>query len=115
MILGHVVGAVWATRKHAQLQRRKLLLIEPYFTYNPTHEVGHLVAVDAIGAGVGEDVVVCLGSPARWSLGDRNLPVDAAVMGIVDRLQLSRAAFSPGAARPLRFHRGRLPSELEWI
>ena len=69
MILGRVVGEVWATKKHSALDGRKLLIIEPYLWYAPSHEVGHLVAVDAVGAGVGEDVVVCMGDPARRSLG----------------------------------------------
>lgn len=92
MILGRVVGQVWATRKHAKLERCKLLLVRPYFWYNPAHEVGHVVAVDDLGAGPGEDVLVCLGLPARLRLGDVNAPVEAAVMAIVDRVSLSREA-----------------------
>jgi hypothetical protein len=75
-----------------------------------------LVAVDTVDAGVGDDVVVCLGSPARWSLGSANLPVDAAVLGVVDRCQLQREAFDPQRARrPLRFSGERPPGKLEWI
>jgi ethanolamine utilization protein EutN len=88
MILGRVVGEVWATRKHAALEGRKLLVIAPLLWYAPSHECGHLVAVDPVGAGVGEDVVVCLGDPARRSLGSTSTPIEAAVCAIVDRVEL---------------------------
>lgn len=96
MILGRVVGEVWATRRHPGLGRTKLLIIQPHYWYDPPFEVGHLVAVDPVGAGVGEDVVVCMGDPARRALaGDAassgpspNLPVDAAVAAIVDRVDV---------------------------
>ena len=87
MIIGRVVGSLWATRKHAKLQQVKLLLVRPHATYNPTHDTELLVAVDTIDAGEGDEVVVCLGSPARWSLGDANIPVDAAICAIVDGVQ----------------------------
>ena len=106
MILGRVVGEVWATKKHAALDGRKLLVIEPYLWYAPSHEVAHLVAVDAVGAGVGEDVVVCMGDPARRSLGSTSMPIEAAVCAIVDKLEL--AARDRGA-RPLTFVGGEPP------
>jgi len=104
MILGRVVGEVWATRKHVALDGRKLLIIAPYLWYAPSHEVGHLVAVDAVGAGIGEDVVVCLGDPARRSLGSTSIPVEAAVAAIVDRTQLAPPA--ERGKRPLEFLHG---------
>ncbi|MDB4964337.1 MAG: ethanolamine utilization protein EutN [Myxococcales bacterium] len=106
MILGRVVGEVWATQKHAALDGRKLLIIQPYLWYAPSHEVAHLVAVDAIGAGVGEDVVVCMGEPARRSLGSSSMPVEAAVCAIVDRVELSR----DHGKRELTFVGGRAPA-----
>jgi len=123
VILGRVVGSLWCTRKHAGLGTYKLLLVRPYFYYDPSHETEQVVAVDTVGAGVGEDVVVCLGAPARWSLGDANLPVDAAVLGIVDRCQLQRVAFEGGApareggprARPLAPLGAQPPRTVEWI
>jgi ethanolamine utilization protein EutN len=103
MILGRVVGELWATRRDQGLDGCKLLLVKPHCWYNPTFDVAHLVAVDHLGAGVGEDVVVCLGEPARRSFPEQNeaggggpgyegaawLPVDAAVMAIVDSLDWS--------------------------
>lgn len=106
MILGRVVGEVWATRKHATLEGRKLLVIAPRYWYAPSHECGHLVAVDPVGAGIGEEVVVCVGDPARraaaaaWGEALVNLPIEAAVMAIVDRVEL--ASVGERGARPLR-------------
>jgi ethanolamine utilization protein EutN len=105
VILGRVIGEVWATRKHADLAADKLLIIQPYLWYAPPFEVGHLVAVDRLGAGLGEDVVVCLGQPARRSLGRRNLPVEAAMCAIVDRTELAADV----GARPLAFVGDRPP------
>jgi len=99
--LGRVVGEVWATRKHAALDGRKLVIVAPHLWYAPAHEVGHLVAVDPVGAGVGEDVVVCLGDPARRALGSTSMPVEAAVAAIVDRVEL--APNGERGARPLEF------------
>lgn len=121
MILGRVVGEVWATRKHPGIVGAKLLIVRPHLWYGPPFEVAHVVAIDTLGAGVGEDVIVCLGEPARqWlaeSQGDKTqpnlhsqgpgyaaaawLPIEAAVMAIVDRVEVG-AAELPGR-RPLRF------------
>ena len=124
MILGRVVGTVWATRKDPRLARVKLLVVRPYFFYQPGHDTEQIVAVDQVDAGVGDDVVVCIGAAARWSMGGVNYPVDAAVLGVVDRCRLSREAFGerrgPGsmsgavAARPLRFLGECVPPTLEW-
>ncbi len=111
MILGRVVGEVWATRKHAALDGRKLLIIEPYLWYAPSHEVAHLVAVDPVGAGVGEDVVVCMGDPARRVLGSTSFPVEAAGCAIVDRVERARA--EERGRRALEFVGGRAPAGAE--
>lgn len=105
MILGRVVGEVWGARRHPALDGRKLLIIRPYYWYDPSHESDSLIAVDPVGAGVGEDVVVCLGDGARRSLGSANLPIEAAVLGIVDRVQIAgdvgrRPLVAIGGAHP---------------
>ena len=112
MILGRVVGFVWATRKDARLRAGKLLVVAPYGWYDPPHPSGHLVAVDNLDAGLGDDVVVCLGAPARWQQGGVNLPVEAAVMAVVDRCDLSRAEL--GRGRPFAWLGGRPPERVEW-
>jgi ethanolamine utilization protein EutN len=114
VILGRVVGHVWATRQDARLAGAKLLLVRPHGVYEPALPTGHLVAVDDVDAGVGDDVVVALGRPARLAAkkpgsaapGDDDFPVDAAILGVVDRVDLdaaasSRAGAGPGIKRPL--------------
>ena len=88
MILGRVVGEVWATKKHPALEGRKLLVVEPYLWYAPSHEVAHLVAVDAVGAGVGEVVLYASGSSARQTKVTKDRPVDATIMAIVDEIEI---------------------------
>jgi ethanolamine utilization protein EutN len=104
MILGRMVGTVWATRKNPRLGQLKLALIRPYFWYNPAHDVDHIVAVDQVGADPGQDVMVCLGQPGRWIAGDPRCPVEASVMGIVDDVIIARGSLEdqqvPFALRP---------------
>jgi ethanolamine utilization protein EutN len=106
MILGRVVGEVWATRRDARLARRKLLVVRPTGLYEAAFASRHLVAVDDLDAGIGDQVVVCLGAPARASAGGDDLPVDAAVSAVVDRVEIDRTALgaagaAPGIRRPL--------------
>jgi ethanolamine utilization protein EutN len=109
MILGRVVGRVWAARADARLGGAKLLVVRPHGVYQPALATHHLVAVDDVDAGVGDDVIVCLGRPARLSAGDGtsdDQPVDAAILGVVDRVTLDAAASAapgagPGIRRPL--------------
>ncbi len=103
MILGRIVGQVWATRKDARLESRRLVLVRPLAWHRPDHDSDAIVAADPVGAEVGQDVVVCMGDPARRSLGDTRRPVEAAVAAIVDRVELypeaadrPRFAFRPG-------------------
>ena len=91
MILARVVGRVWATRKDCRLGQHKLLLVRPQGGQGLPHEGDHLVAIDELDAAVGDEVVICLGSPARWSVGAANLPIDAAVMAVVDGLAFAGA------------------------
>jgi microcompartment protein CcmK/EutM len=107
VILGRVVGHVWAARKDPRLERAKLLVIRPHGFYEPAFETRYLVATDDVDAGVGDDVVVCLGKPARWSAGGENTPVDAAVLGIVERIDFHEEALGvahagPGISRPIK-------------
>jgi ethanolamine utilization protein EutN len=100
VILGRVVGEVWATRRDARLGRAKLLVVRPHAVYEPAFGSRHLVATDDLDAGVGDDVVVCLGAPARWSNGGNDMPVDAAVLGVVDRAELEPGALAAAGAGP---------------
>jgi ethanolamine utilization protein EutN len=86
MIIGKVVGSVWATKKDPKLEGRKLLVVKT----TSTGDAETIVAVDIIGAGVGEDVLVSKGSVARNALGEQNSPVDAVVVGIIDTLEIDK-------------------------
>lgn len=87
MLVGTIIGNVWATRKHDGLSGAKLMIVEP-FEYEG-HPRGYpVVAVDMIGAGIGETVLVVSGSSARLSAGDGRGPIDHTIVGIVDKLDL---------------------------
>jgi ethanolamine utilization protein EutN len=106
MILGRVVGEVWATRRDARLARHKLLVVRPTGFTDPAFDARHLVAIDDLDAGIGDQVVVCFGAPARASAGGDDLPVDAAISAVVDRVEIDRPALgaagaAPGIRRPL--------------
>ena len=78
MIIGKVIGSVVATRKNEKLIGSKFLIIESIHD----NEQKRVVAIDNLGAGIGEIVLVTLGSGAR--AGNPEIPVDAMVVGIVD-------------------------------
>lgn len=83
MILAKVVGTVVATRKDAGLHATKLLVLQPMRPDRTPHGKP-LVAVDAIGAGTGEDVFYVRGREAALPFLPDDVPTDAAVIGIVD-------------------------------
>jgi len=88
MILGKVVGTVWATRKDEQLVGMKLQIVrEVDLALEPRERF--VVAVDSVGAGVGEVVLVAQGSSARQTQLTRDRPVDAVITAIVDKLDVS--------------------------
>lgn len=80
MIIGKVIGSVVSTRKDENLVGNKFMIVEPLKSMKVA---GNLVATDNIGAGIGEIVLVALGSAARVG-GAKGAPIDAAIVGIVD-------------------------------
>ena len=93
MFLAKVIGAVVATKKEDTMKGRKLLLLRPMLVdeANPKRlrsGVNTIVAVDNLGAGVDEMVLFCQGSSARLGSGMKSLPIDAAVVGIVDTVDV---------------------------
>lgn len=87
MLLGKVVGTVVATRKEPTLEGSKLLVVRGLdLDGKPTATL--VVAVDAVGAGVGEWVLYASGSSARQTELTKDRPVDATVMAIVDTLEV---------------------------
>ena len=83
MLLGKVVGTVVATQRDPKLGQMKFLLVQQIdFNSKPTG--GYVVAVDAVGAGIGEVVMYCTGSSARQTVLTDKKPCDATIMAIVD-------------------------------
>jgi microcompartment protein CcmK/EutM len=83
MKLGRIVGTVVSTRKDASLASLKLLIVDN-LTTALDREGGYVVAVDSVGAGVGEVVLYASGSSARLTNVTKDRPVDAVIMAIVD-------------------------------
>lgn len=82
MLVGKVVGSVVSTRKNENLVGNKFMIVEPVPRMKGND--GQLVAIDNIGAGIGEYVLVACGSAARIGCGMDHAPVDAAIVGIID-------------------------------
>ena len=88
MQLARVVGTVVATQKHAKFEGAKLLLVQPIGLDDSPRGTA-LLAVDSVGAGVHEKVLVVIeGRAAGEALGRKVAPVDAAIVGIVDRVDI---------------------------
>jgi microcompartment protein CcmK/EutM len=87
MILARVVGTVVATRKDDRLVSSKLLIVRPVDPAGKA-EGNYLVAVDTVDAGSGETVLVVSGSSARMASGLKDCPVDAAIVGVVDQIEV---------------------------
>ncbi|MCC5807137.1 MAG: EutN/CcmL family microcompartment protein [Opitutales bacterium] len=93
MFLARVIGSVVSTKKDDTMRGRKLLLLRPLLVdeedpgkFRPGQNT--IVAVDNLGAGKDEVVLFCQGSSARQAEGLKQLPVDAAVIGIVDTVEV---------------------------
>ena len=83
MVIGKVVGSIVSTRKNEKLVGQKLLIVRPV---EEMEEKNELVAIDNVGAGIGEKVLVARGSAARVGCDLENAPVDAAIVGIIDEI-----------------------------
>ena len=88
MLLGRVVGNVVATRKDSRLEGKKLLIVQ---TIDPLgqDQAGYFVAVDTVSAGFRERVLLVSGSSARMAGGCKDCPVDTAIVGIVDNIEVT--------------------------
>ena len=95
MILAKVAGTVVATRKDERLVSSKLLVVRPV---DPSgkFEGNFLVAVDTVDAGLGDTVLVVSGSSARMASGLKDCPVDAAIVGVVDQVDVQGGGSTPG-------------------
>ena len=90
MFLAKVVGTVVATKKHPAFQGSKLLLLQPLVAQERTlvPSGSSVVAIDTLGAGLGEFVMFTQGSSARLAAQTKDTPVDAIIVGIVDRVKM---------------------------
>lgn len=93
MFLARVIGQVVATKKDESMRGQRLLLLRPMLVdgedptkFKPGQNT--IVAVDSLGAGTGEMVMFCQGSSARQAAGFKPLPVDAAIIGLVDSVDV---------------------------
>ena len=92
MQLAKVVGALVSTQKHRAFSGASLLLVQPLNLDGSVRPMA-LLAVDGVGAGIGETVLVVIeGRAAGDVLGQRGAPVDAAIIGIVDTVTIDEAA-----------------------
>lgn len=85
MILAQVKGSVVSTSKNEKLVGYKFMIVQPI--ENDKLIDKYFIAVDSVGAGIGEKVLVSVGSAARLALSNPEAPVDAAIVGIVDEKQ----------------------------
>jgi microcompartment protein CcmK/EutM len=88
MLMGKVVGTVISTQKDEGLEGYKLLIVQNVETPSMKVLPSYVVAADAIGAGIGEIVIVVQGSSARIAKQTKNKPVDAAIIAIIDSLEM---------------------------
>ena len=87
MEVGRVIGNVWATKKDENLNGHKLLVIKILLDKDHERE-GFIVATDIVGAGVGDLVLVSRGGGARQAVGNAKAPIDSAIVGIVDSIEM---------------------------
>ena len=87
MFLGKVIGTVWSTKKTPDLEGVRFLVVHPFdLDKQPTRNV--VVVADRLGAGTGETVMCAFGKAARTAIGNQDMSIEAAVVGIVDRVDL---------------------------
>ena len=85
-----VIANIWATRKEERLSGMKLLIVQPFNPADDTEIEFPVVASDIIGAGIGEKVLYVNGSSARAAAGGQEIPVDAAIVAIIDDQEIIR-------------------------
>lgn len=87
MVLGKVIGTVWATRKDEELVGMKFQIVRHIDVQYKAKDT-FVVAVDTVQAGVGDVVLVTAGSSARQTTHTKNKPVDAVIIAVVDKLDI---------------------------
>lgn len=87
MVIGKVVGRLWSTRKDEKLNGQKFLVVKLIKENNQELE-GFFVAADIVGAGTGDLVLITQGGSARQAIGNREVPIDSAIVGIIDSIEV---------------------------
>lgn len=90
MLIAQVIGTVVATRKHGKLVGSKIQVVQPIDPQSQKAKGDSFIAVDVVGAGVGEQVVVVQGSSSRMAIEKELCPVDASIIGIVDQIDVEK-------------------------
>jgi ethanolamine utilization protein EutN len=106
MFLGKVIGTVWATKKTPDLEGVRFLVVHPLdLEREPTRNI--VIVADRLGAGVGEIVMCAFGKAARSAIGNQEMAIEAAVIGIVDRVDVTEtvSAELDEAARAITIER----------
>ncbi|HKR21192.1 MAG TPA: EutN/CcmL family microcompartment protein [Pyrinomonadaceae bacterium] len=88
MIIARILGTVVSTQKDERLQGKKLLIVRP-INVDGSDTTGYVVAVDTVGTGFHERVLVVAGSSARLAAGMKDAPVDAAIVGVIDTVDVT--------------------------
>jgi len=88
MILGKVIGTIWATRKDEAMVGMKLQIVK-HVDLDYKLKDSFVVAVDTVQAGIGDIVLVASGSSARQTAVTKNKPIDAVIVAVVDKLDIS--------------------------
>ena len=87
MFLGKVIGTVWSTKKTPDLEGGRFLIVHPIdLDKEPTRNI--VVVADRLGAGIGEVVMCAYGKAARTAIGNQDMAIEAAVVGIIDRVDV---------------------------
>lgn len=87
MRIGKIIGTVVATRKDPRLMGHKLMLTQALdHHYNPIGEA--IIAVDTVGAGIGDIVIFATGTAARYGANKKEAPIEAAIIGIIDQIDV---------------------------
>ena len=87
MIIARIIGTVVASQKDERLNGKKLLIVRP-INLDGTDGSGYTVAVDTVGAGFHEKVLIVSGSSARLAEGNKDCPIDAAIIGVIDSYEV---------------------------
>ena len=88
MLMGQIIGTVVASRKHERLVGSKIQIVQPLDPRTQEALGDSLIAVDAVGAGVGERVLIVQGSGARTAVMNDACPIDATIIGIIDQFDI---------------------------